>query len=221
MPLLYIRAVAPFIPGHNATDVIINEIHFNRTALDHYNYTLYTNGTLSNGTDCYLAFQHFRPSMFANNGSFINGTSCYAPIHDIGRHAGVGMAFALLFAISIVFSLVGLRKHGRRYLPPPADDFERRLRLHLNLPVDKRWMPVGRRWKWYWLIGLSVIGAVGAFMSIDVDRDHVQSSPLVIQSIFYTLLTPFMMAAVWEGVRHWYFLLSLYTLSIDGINGMV
>lgn len=82
-------------------------------------------------------------------------------------------------------------------------------------------MPVGRRWKWYWLIGLSVIGAVGAFMSIDVDRDHVQSSPLVIQSIFYTLLTPVMMAAVWEGVRHWYFLLSLYTLSIDGINGMV
>jgi len=205
MPLLYVRAVAPFMPGHNATDVVINEIHFNRTALDHYNYTLYTNGTISNGTDCYLAFQHFRPYMFANNGSFINGTSCYAPIHDIGRHAGVGMAFALLFAISIIFNLVGLRKHGRRYLPPPADDFERRLRLNLNLPIDKRWTPVGRRWKWYWLLGLSVIGAVGAFMSIDVDRDHVQSSPLVIQSIFYTLLTPVMMAAVWEGVRNWYF----------------
>lgn len=186
MTLLYVRAIAPYQPGANGTDVIINQIHFDRLALDHYNYTLYTNGTLSNGSDCYLAFQHFQPYMFPSNGSFVNGTSCFTPIHDIGQHAAVGMGFALLFAISILCSLTALRKHGRRYLP-----------------LDKRWNPLGRRWKWYWLMALGVCATIASFMSIDVDRDHVQHSPLVLQSVFYTLMTPFMLAAVWEAVRHW------------------
>ncbi|RAH46773.1 uncharacterized protein BO95DRAFT_441979 [Aspergillus brunneoviolaceus CBS 621.78] len=40
-------------------------------------------------------------------------------------------------------------------------------------------------------------------MSIDVDRDYVVNSPLILQSVFYTILTPVMMAVVWEAVRHW------------------
>lgn len=186
MPLLYVRAIAPYEPGANASDVIINQIHFNRTALDHYNYTLYTNGTLSNDSNCYLAFQHFRPYMFPTNGSFVNGTSCYAPIHPVSRHASAGMAFALMFMTSLLFSLANVRKHSR-----------------LFLAVDKRWNPLGRRCKWYWLLGLGICGTIGCFMSIDVDRDHVQSAPLVIQCVFYSLLTPVMLAAVWETVRNW------------------
>ncbi|KAE8369494.1 hypothetical protein BDV27DRAFT_120727 [Aspergillus caelatus] len=186
MTLLYIRGLAPYQPGDNGTDVIINEVHFNRTALDTYNYRLYTNGTLSNGTNCFLAFQRFRPHMFAENGTFINGTSCYAPINDIGQHASLGLAYALMFVITIFLSLINLRKHGRSYLPH-----------------DRRWNIVSRRLKWCWLIFVAVCGAISCFMSIDVDRNYLQSAPLILQSVFYTLLTPGLMAAVWEAVRHW------------------
>lgn len=187
MPLLYIRAIESYQPGTNASDVIINQVHFNLPTLDHYNYTLYTNGTLSNGSNCYLTFNNFRPYMFPTNGSFVNGTSCYSPIHPVGRHAAVGMGFALAFVLSIICTLANLRKHGRRFLPRDGS----------------RIGPVGRRWKWYWVGALGVCGTVGSFMGVDVDRDHVQGAPLVIQSVFFTLLIPVMLAAVWEGVRHW------------------
>ncbi|KNG88431.1 hypothetical protein ANOM_004301 [Aspergillus nomiae NRRL 13137] len=186
MTLLYIRGLAPYQPGDNGTDVIINEVHFNRTALDTYNYRLYTNGTLSNGTNCFLAFQRFRPHMFDENGTFINGTSCYAPINAIGQHASLGLAYALMFVITIFLSLRNLRKHSRSYLPH-----------------DRRWNIVSRRLKWCWLIFVAVCGAISCFMSIDVDRNYLQSAPLILQSVFYTLLTPGLMAAVWEAVRHW------------------
>ncbi|KAE8380038.1 hypothetical protein BDV26DRAFT_258163 [Aspergillus bertholletiae] len=186
MTLLYIRAIAPYQPGDNSTDVIINEVHFNRTALGTYNYRLYTNGTLSNGTNCYLAFQQFKPHMFAENGTFINGTSCYVPINHIGQHASLGLAYGLMFVVTIFFSLINLRKHGRSYLPR-----------------NRRCTIVSRRLKWCWLIFIGVCGAISCFMSIDVDRDYLQSSALILQSIFYTLLTPGLMAAVWEAVRHW------------------
>lgn len=79
--------------------------------------------------------------MFATNGSFANTTTlCYAPIHLVDRHAAAGMAFALLFVVSIIASMANLHKHGVRYLPVD----------------DKRWTSAGRRWKWYWLLGLGV-----------------------------------------------------------------
>ncbi|PYH97532.1 hypothetical protein BO71DRAFT_126490 [Aspergillus ellipticus CBS 707.79] len=185
MPLLFVRAVVPYEIGANATGVLINEVHFNRTALDYYHYTLYSNGTLSNGSDCYLAFDAFQPHMFAN-GSFIKGTSCYAPIRDLGKHASIGLAFALMFAVAVFFTLINLRKHGRRYLP-----------------VDRRWTIMSRRWKWIWMLFIAVCGLISCIMSVDVDRDYIVNIPLILQSVFYTLLTPGMMAAVWEGVRHW------------------
>ncbi|RAH81408.1 hypothetical protein BO86DRAFT_410235 [Aspergillus japonicus CBS 114.51] len=186
MTLLYVRAVVPFEAGANSTDVLINEVHFNRTALDIYHYKLYSNGTLSNGTDCYLAFNQFKPHMQTENGTVIKGVSCYAPVRDIGSHAAAGLAFALMFSISIFFTLLNLRKHGRRYLPH-----------------DRRWRLLGRRAKWIWMLVLAGCGAISCFMSIDVDRDYVVNSPLVLQSVFYTILTPVMMAVVWEAVRHW------------------
>ncbi|KAB8228340.1 DUF2434 domain-containing protein [Aspergillus alliaceus] len=186
MTRLYIRELAPYQPGDNGTDVVINEVHFNRTALDTYNYRLYTNGTLSNGTKCYLAFQQFKPHMFAESGTFINGTSCYAPINNIGTHASLGLAYALMFVLTIFFSLINLRKHGRSYLPN-----------------NRPWTIISRRLKWCWLIFVATSGAISCFMTIDVDRNYIQSAPLILQSVFYTLLTPTLMAAVWESVRHW------------------
>lgn len=60
MPVPYIRAIQP---GTNANDMLVNQIHMNRTALTHYNDTLYTNGTLSKGTNCYLAFANLVPPL--------------------------------------------------------------------------------------------------------------------------------------------------------------
>lgn len=121
-----------------------------------------------------------------SNGSFVNVTSCYTPILNMGHRGSTGLAFALLFAMTIVLVVANLRKHGRRYLP-----------------LDKRWSLVGRRWKWYWLLFVAACGMVSCFMGIDVDRNYLSSSPIMLQSLFFTLLMPLLMAAVWEAVRHW------------------
>ncbi|KAL2003066.1 hypothetical protein VTN02DRAFT_5082 [Thermoascus thermophilus] len=185
MSLISVRALVPFQQGQNGTDVIINNVHFNRTALNHFNYTLYSNGTLSNGSNCFLAFSVFRPQM-SLNGTFVNGTSCYSPIKDLGQHGRLGISFAAMFAASIMFTLVSLRKHGKRFLP-----------------LERAWRAVGRRWQWYWLLAVAVCGTISCFMGVDVGRDYLQSTALVLQSLFYYIMTPCVIAAVWEGVRHW------------------
>lgn len=187
MPIISIRELAPFVLGDNDTDVVINGVHFNRTALTLFNYTLYSNGTLSNGSNCWLAFDIFQPHMLNLNGTFLNATTCYTPIIALQDHGKVGIAFAAMFAVSILFTLLNLRKHGKSFLP-----------------AEKRWKAVGRRWPWYWLLFVAVCGVISGFMSIDVDRDYLQSLPLILQSLFYYLMLPSVMAAVWEGVRHWY-----------------
>ena len=92
---------------NNATDTVINGIHFNRTALDFFNYTLYSNGTLSNWTNCWLTFDIYRPHMLPN-GTFLNATSCYSPIKGISQRGGVGIAFA------------SLQNPGARQRSPPS-----------------------------------------------------------------------------------------------------
>ncbi|EER23236.1 hypothetical protein CPC735_046060 [Coccidioides posadasii C735 delta SOWgp] len=186
MALIQMRELLQFPDnGDNATDTVINGIHFNRSALHHFNYTLYSNGTLSNGSNCWLAFQMYKPIMFSN-GTFINGTSCYSPIEGVGTRGSIGIAFASMFALTILFSLINLRKHGRRYLP-----------------VDKRWSLVGRRWQWYWMLFVGACGTISCFTSIDVDRDYLQGLAIILQSLFYYLTLPTVLAAVWESVRHW------------------
>lgn len=186
MPIFQARELLQ-LPNNpdNTTDTVINGIHFNRTALNFFNYTLYSNGTLSNGTNCWLTFDIYRPHMLPN-GTFFNATSCYSPIKGIRQRGGVGIAFASLFAATILFTLANLRKHGRRLLP-----------------AEKRWKTVGRRWQWYWMIFVAACGAISCFTSIDVDRDYIPSSAIILQSLFYHLMLPAMLAAVWEGVRHW------------------
>ncbi|KAI9881193.1 MAG: hypothetical protein M1830_007171 [Pleopsidium flavum] len=185
MPLFNIRELVQFPQGENSTDVLINHVHFNRTALNFFNYTLYDNGTLSNGSSCYLTFDAYQPSMLWN-GTFINGTSCYDPYYGIKKRGSLGVAFACLFAASIMFTLVNLRKHGR-----------------LFLPSEKRFRAVGRRWQWYWLTFVATCGIISGVTSVDVDRNYLQNLAIVLNTFFYYLMMPGLLAAVWEAVRHW------------------
>lgn len=185
MPIYNIRDLIAFPPGDNTTETIINNVRFNVTALNLYNYTLYSNNTLSNGSNCWLAFDAFHPTMMTN-GTFINGTSCYDPYFGISSRGGLGIMFACLFGISIMFTLINLRKHGR-----------------LFLPNEKRFRAVGRRWQWYWMLFVAACGMISGITGIDVDRDYILSLPIVLQSFFNYLMIPGILATVWEAVRHW------------------
>ena len=158
---------------------------FNDSVLHEFNYTIYSNGTLSNSSRCYLAFGKYVPTML-NNGSVYNGTKCSAPVDPIEIRGGLGIFFASLFAMIIVAGLVTLKKAGTSHLP-----------------VERAYRLVSRRWPWYWVIITAVIGCVSCFMAIDVDREYIQSTAIVLQSVFYTVMLPTALAAVWEMARHW------------------
>ncbi|KAI9837842.1 MAG: hypothetical protein M1819_006776 [Sarea resinae] len=185
MGFINIRELLQFPAGDNSSDTLINGVHFNSTALNYYNYTYFSNGTISNSSKCYLVFDQYQPVMFPN-GSFVNGTSCYSPVNGIHTRSILGIVFGCLYAFTILFSLVNLRKHGR-----------------LFLPQEKRFRPVGRRWQWYWLIFVAASGIISGITSVDVDRDYLQSIAIILQSFFYCLMMPPLLAAVWESARHW------------------
>ena len=171
--------------GENNT-TLINGVSYNTTTLNYWNYTVYSNGTLSNGSNCFLAFDAYKPILASPNGTFINATSCYTPTNPIGPRGITGLAFGSLFALSILFSTINLRKHGRAYLPR-----------------EKKWKPVGRRWPWYWNILLAACGLLSCFTAVDVDRDYVVNLPIILQSFFLTLMIPVLLACGWEAVRSW------------------
>lgn len=50
---------------------------------------------------------------------------------------------------------------------------------------------------------MAVCGIIGTMTGIDVDRDYLQSTALMLRSFFYTLMFPGMIAAAWEATRHW------------------
>lgn len=185
MSSVNIRDLISFPPGSNSTDTVINRIHFNRTVLELFNYSLYRNYTLSNNSNCWLAFDLFQPSMLSN-GTFINATSCYSPVRSIQARGSIGILSACLFGASILFTLINLRKHGRLFLPD-----------------QKRFRAVGRRWQWYWMLFVAACGIIGGFTGIDVDRDYLQKLAIILQSFFNALMMPGILAAVWEAVRHW------------------
>src|SRR5438046_1643143 len=101
MPVFNARDIIAFPGGDNSTDTIIGDVHFNKTSLDFWNYTLYSNGTLSNGSWCFLTFEPYTPSLLLDNGTFVNATWCYRPINQIGTRAGIGIGFAVLFAAGL------------------------------------------------------------------------------------------------------------------------
>ncbi|KAL2751880.1 hypothetical protein ACRALDRAFT_1066349 [Sodiomyces alcalophilus JCM 7366] len=180
------RDLIPFPTGRNGSDTAIHNVHFNLTTLREWNYTLYTNGTLSNGSRCYLTPPPYTPVELLSNGTFVNATSCYNPVDPIGPRAATGVAFGVAYGLCLIGILVNLNKHGR-----------------LHLPAEKRFRPIGRRWQWYWAIWVVATAFVGLFTTVDVDRFRVVGLPIILTSFFWFLMQQGAMALVWEAVRHW------------------
>lgn len=180
------RDILAWPGGDNSSDTVISGLHFNITTLEHWNYTLFSNGTLSNGTKCYLTFEPFAPALIFPNGTFINATKCWHPVHPIGARAGTGLGFAVVFGLSLVLTLVALNKHGK-----------------LHLPSEKRFHPIGRRWQWYWAIFTCATALISLFTNIDVDRYYLPEIPIVLTSFFWYLMQIGAVACTWEAVRHW------------------
>ncbi|KAF2500652.1 hypothetical protein BU16DRAFT_523424 [Lophium mytilinum] len=185
MGLIDMRDLLQFPSGDNSSDTVINGVHFNLTALNLYNYTIYSNNTISNASKCYLIFEKYQPHMFTN-GSWVNGTACNTPYYGIKTRGATSIGFAALFAATIVFSLINLRKHGR-----------------LFIREDKRFRAIGRRWQWYWMCFVAACGIISCITGVDVDRDYLQNIPIVLQSFFFCLALPGTLAMVWEATRHW------------------
>jgi hypothetical protein len=186
MSLLDPRALIPFPEGSNATDTVISGVHFNLTTLLFWNYTLYDNNTISNGSWCQLTAPQYIAVDVWPNGTFVNGTSCYTPLKPIAARAAIGVGFAVAFGLSLVLLLVNLTRHGKLYLP-----------------VEKRFYPIGRRWQWYWGAFVCATALIGLFFGIDVDRFPIQEVPLVINVFMWFLMQMGTTALVWEAVRHW------------------
>ncbi|KAF4627077.1 hypothetical protein G7Y89_g11077 [Cudoniella acicularis] len=185
MVLVNIRELLAFPQGDNSSDTLIGGIHWNLTTLNYWNYTYYSNGTFSNGSLCFLLFEPYTPYLL-QNGTFLNSTSCYSPIEPIRTRAAVGIVFACLFAFSIMFTFINLRKHGR-----------------LFLPSEKRFVAIGRRWQWYWMLMVAAFAMISGITGVDVDRYYLPELPIVLSNFFWFLMLPTTMAVVWESVRHW------------------
>ncbi|KAF2121984.1 hypothetical protein BDV96DRAFT_640053 [Lophiotrema nucula] len=185
MPLLNLRELLQFPDGDGATDTVVNGVHFNLTALEQFHYAIYSNNTISNNSRCYLIFDQFKPTMLSN-GSWVNATSCYIPYYRIHGRGIASIVFASFFTLSLLFTLINLRKHGRQFLRE-----------------DKRFRIVGRRWQWYWMLFVAACGMISTLTGVDVDRYYLQQMPIVLQSFFFTLMVPGSLAMVWEATRHW------------------
>lgn len=180
MPLL------EFTPdAGNINTTTINGVVFSISALQRYAYQLYTNNTISNASKCYLIFDAFKPSML-DNGTWLDATTCYIPYYGISARGTVSIVFGALFGLSVMFTLMNLKKHGAQFLKE-----------------DKRFRLVGRRWQWYWMLFVSVCAVVSLFTGVDVDRYYLQQTPIILQTLFFTLMLPGSLAMVWEGTRHW------------------
>ena len=172
--------------GDNSSDTVLGGVHFNLTALEHWNYTLYSNNTISNGSDCFLTFAPYEPSYVYPNASFVNTTSCYTAIYPIGTRGYVGIALAVLYALAVILSITALAKHGPLYIPK-----------------SQRFYAIGRRWQWYWACILSGFALVSLFSNVDIDRYYLQELPIVLTVFFWFLMCMACTALVWEAVRHW------------------
>lgn len=180
------RDLLSFPGGDNSTDTVFGGIHFNLTTLEHWNYTYYSNGTLSNNSRCYLTYEPYQPQLLISNGTFINATKCYSAVDPIGVRGYVGIGFAAVYAVGLMLTLTALAKHGRLYLPK-----------------EKRFYPIGRRWQWYWACFVCACALISLFTNIDIDRYHVVELPIIVTSFFWFLICQGTVALVWESVRHW------------------
>ncbi|KAF7542961.1 hypothetical protein G7Z17_g11131 [Cylindrodendrum hubeiense] len=172
--------------GANSSDTEIYGVHFNLTALKHYNYTYYGNHTVSNNSKCYLTFDPYQPDYLWPNGSFVNATKCFVAISDIGPRASTGIGFACVFGFMLMLLLTVLAKHGKMYLPR-----------------ERRFYPIGRRWQWYWGLFVCATALIGLFVNVDVDRYYLTELPMTVTVFFWFLMCMGTVAQTWEAVRHW------------------
>lgn len=186
MSVFVARDSVPWPAGANSTDTEIGGIHFNLTALERWNYTLWSNNTLSNASRCYLAFDPYMPQYVFANGSFTNATSCYSPCNPLTTRGYTSIGLAVVYGLCLMFTLICLHRHGRMFLPS-----------------EKRFRPIGRRWQWYWQIAMIATGFISLITNIDVDRYYLPEIPIVLTSFFWFLMNVCTMACVWEAVRHW------------------
>lgn len=172
--------------GDNDSDIVLGNRHFNLTTLEHWNYTLYQNGTLSNNSKCWLTYAPHLPVRLLDNGTFVNATACWSAVDHLGVRGYTGIGVAIAFALVLVCVVTVLAKHGRLYLP-----------------AETRFTPIGRRWQWYWGSWVCACALISLFINVDVDRYHVQELPLIVTVFFWYLMCMGSMAVVWEAVRHW------------------
>lgn len=183
---LFERDLVSFPDGSNDTDTVLGGNHFNLTTLEHWNYTLYSNGTLSNWSKCWLVYEPYQPALLYENGSFVNATKCYSAVDPIGVRGYTGIGMAVGFGLCLVAVLTCLAKHGKIYLRK-----------------ESRFYPIGRRWQWYWGAFTCAAALISLFINVDVDRYHVQELPLIVTVFFYYMICWGTVALVWEAVRHW------------------
>ncbi|KLU84614.1 hypothetical protein MAPG_03654 [Magnaporthiopsis poae ATCC 64411] len=175
-----------FPPGDNATDTVIEGVHFSLKFLRDWNYQYYSNGTVSNDSWCYITAPPFTPTRILANGTFLNSTWCYTAQRPVGPRGATALGLTVLFGLAIVLNISNLHRHGS-----------------LFLPSTKRFYPVGRRWQWYWSLAACAFACVGLIASVDVERFWVSELPIVLVAFFWYLLTMATMAIIWEAVRHW------------------
>ncbi|PNY29624.1 Uncharacterized protein TCAP_00461 [Tolypocladium capitatum] len=180
------RDLLAFPGGDNDTDTVFGGVHFNTTTLHHWNYTYYSNRTLSNDSECWLTFPPYEPQLLLTNGSFVNATSCYNSVNPIGSRGYTGIGFSVFFGLGLVLTVTVLAKHGALYLPK-----------------ERRFYPIGRRWQWYWACFVCACALVSLFTNVDVDRYYLQELPIIVSIFFWFLTCLGTVALTWEAVRHW------------------
>lgn len=183
---LFDRDVLSFPEGDNDTDTVLGGNHFNLSTIEHWNYTLYGNGTISNESKCWLTYEPYQPALLFTNGSWVNATKCYSAVDPMGPRAYTGIGMAVAYGICLVGIITCLAKHGKIYLRK-----------------DSRFYPIGRRWQWYWAAFTCAAALISLFINVDVDRYHVQELPLIVTVFFFYMLCWGTTALVWEAVRHW------------------
>lgn len=158
---------------------------FNATVLSEYGYVIYPNNTISNATNCFLAFGDYVPTIISN-GSVFNSSGCDTPVRGVRSRGALGIVMACVFGFLLVLVCACLKNHGESYLP-----------------AEKRFRLVGRRWPWYWLIITTTCGLISGFSAIDIDRAWVPGTSAILSFIFYLMTLPTCLAAIWETTRNW------------------
>ncbi|EPY50833.1 fungal protein [Schizosaccharomyces cryophilus OY26] len=140
-------------------------------------YQVYGNGTVGNGTHCYLWRQHNWPSI-TEEGTVLDGVNCDSPVKKLAGHGAVGIVSACLGFLLIPFLLMNI---GKFNVPGAQKGFQRRA-------------------EFYWMILLILVLAVSGFAYIDVDRNPVQGLSMCIFSFCFHSNVPILVLVYWHYV---------------------